>query len=43
MSMVKSVDDELKMEEREDIKAATITANIRPLRPSGISFSTNVG
>ena len=33
MSMVKIVEEELKMEVREDISAAIITANIRPLAP----------
>ena len=33
MSMVKIVEDELKMEVREDIKAAIITASINPLAP----------
>ena len=33
MSMVKMVEEELKMEVREDISAAIITANIRPLAP----------
>ena len=33
MSMVKIVEEELKMEVREDIRAAIITANIRPLAP----------
>lgn len=33
MSMVKMVEDELKIEVREDIKAAIITASIRPRAP----------
>ena len=33
ISMVKMVEEELKMEVREDISAAIITANIRPLAP----------
>ena len=33
ISMVKMVEEELKMEVREDIRAAIITANIRPLAP----------
>ena len=37
MSMVKMVEEELKMEVREDIRAANITANIIPLKP-GINF-----
>lgn len=34
MSMVKMVEEELKMEVREDIRAANITANINPDNPS---------
>ena len=41
MSMVKIVDDELKMDVKEDIKAANITASIRPRRP-GINDNTVV-
>ena len=33
MSMVKMVEEELKMEVREDIRAANITANIMPRAP----------
>ena len=33
MSMVKIVDEELKMEVKEDMRAANITASIIPLRP----------
>lgn len=33
MSMVKMVEAELKTEVREDIRAAIITASIRPLKP----------
>ncbi len=33
MSMVKMVEAELKMEVREDIRAASITASIRPFTP----------
>ena len=36
MSMVKMVDDELKMEVREDMRAASITANMRPRTPTGM-------
>ena len=35
MSMVKMVEAELKTEVREDMRAAIITASIRPLRPLG--------
>lgn len=41
MSMVKIVDDELKIEVRDDISAANMTANIRPRRPAGKSSFTN--
>ncbi len=33
MSMVKMVEDELKMEVREDIRAANMTDNIMPRKP----------
>ncbi len=33
MSMVKMVEAELKMEVREDIRAASITASMRPFMP----------
>ena len=35
MSMVKMVEAELKIEVREDIRAASMTANIRPRIPKG--------
>ena len=42
MSIVKMVDDELKIEVREDMRAAIITASIRPRAPVVIySLSTN--
>lgn len=37
ISIVKIVDAELKMEVNEDIKAANITANIKPRRPNIIT------
>ena len=40
--MVKRVDAELKIEEREDIRAESNTASIRPLTPSGISSVTSL-
>lgn len=43
MSMVKMVDEELKMEVSDDTSADIITASIKPRRPSGISSSTKVG
>jgi len=36
MSIVKMVEAELKTEVREDMRAAIMTANIRPLRPVNI-------
>ena len=39
--MVKMVDEELKTEVKEDIKAASITANIRPRRPTGSKLLTS--
>ena len=42
MSIVKMVELELKMEVKEDIKAANITAIINPLIPSGIKFMTKL-
>ena len=40
--MVKMVEDELKMDVREDIKAESMTANMRPLNPTGRSSLTNL-
>lgn len=40
--MVKIVEEELKMEVRDDIRAAIMTANINPLSPSGIFSFTNM-
>ena len=42
ISIVKIVDDELKIEVKEDMRAANITANISPLAPFGISSVTNL-
>ena len=39
MSMVKMVDAELKIDVSDDIKAANITANIKPLIPEKTSLS----
>ena len=41
-SMVKMVEEELKIEVRDDIRAAIITASMRPFRPGGISSSTSL-
>ena len=41
MSMVKMVEEELKMEVREDMSAASITASIMPRAPTGISSVTS--
>ena len=41
ISMVKIVDEELKIEVKDDIKAANITANIRPRTPTGSKLFTN--
>ena len=41
MSMVKIVDEELKIDVKDDIKAANITANIRPRTPTGSKLFTN--
>ena len=41
MSMVKMVEEELKIEVKDDIRAASITANIIPLAPVGISSVTS--
>jgi hypothetical protein len=41
MSWAKMVEAELKMEVREDIRAANMTANMRPRRPTGINSFTN--
>ena len=43
ISMVKIVEDELKMEVREDMRAAIMTASMTPRAPVGISLSTSVG
>ena len=43
MSIVKRVDAELKMDVRSDIRAASMTASITPLRPSGMMPSTSAG
>ena len=43
MSIVKSVDAELKMEVRSDIRAASMTASITPLSPSGMMPRTRAG
>ena len=40
--MVKIVEEELKIEVREDMRAASITANIIPLAPVGISSVTSL-
>lgn len=40
--MVKMVEAELKMEVSEDMRAANITANIRPLMPTGILSLTSM-
>ena len=41
ISMVKMVDAELKMDVRDDIRAAIITANIMPRRPENIQVREN--
>jgi hypothetical protein len=41
MSWAKMVEAELKMEVSEDIRAANMTANIRPRRPTGIRWFTS--
>ena len=43
MSMVKSVLAELKIDVRSDIRAASMTAIMTPLRPSGMIPSTMAG
>ncbi len=40
--MVKMVDEELKIELSEDMRAASMTANMRPRRPSGMSSLTSM-
>ena len=40
-SKVKMVEEELKIEVKDDIRAASITANIIPLAPVGISSVTS--
>ena len=42
MSMVKMAELELKIEVRDDISAASITASINPRRPSGIVSLTSL-
>ena len=42
MSMVKMVEDELKIDVNEDIKAESITANIKPRSPTGNNSLTNM-
>ena len=42
MSIVKMVDELLKAEERDDMRAAIMTANINPTRPDGKILSTNL-
>ena len=42
MSRVKMVELELKMEVREDMRAASMTASIRPLTPTGIFSFTSL-
>ena len=41
-SMVKIVEELLNIEVSDDIRAAIITANMRPFRPDGISSSTSL-
>ena len=41
-SIVKMVEEELKIEVREDMRAAIITANIRPFKPGGMSSRTSL-
>ena len=41
-SIVKMVEDELNIEVREDMRAAIMTASMRPLRPEGIRSSTSL-
>ena len=43
MSMVKMVELELKMEVREDMRAASMTASMRPRTPTGIFSFTSLG
>ena len=38
ISIVKIVDEELKIDVREDIKAANMTANMRPRTPEGMAI-----
>ncbi len=40
MSTVKMVEEELKMEVKDDMRAANMTASIMPRSPSGISLRT---
>ena len=42
ISMVKMVEEELKIEVREDMRAAIMTASIKPFKPEGISSSTSL-
>ena len=41
-SKVKMVEEELKIEVREDMRAAIMTASIKPFKPEGISSSTSL-
>ena len=41
MSMVKMVEEELKIDVKEDMRAAIMTASIIPLAPVGISSVTS--
>ena len=41
-SIVKIVEEELNIEVKEDMRAAIITANMRPFKPGGISSSTSL-
>lgn len=43
MSIVKMVEDELKMLVNELIRAAIITLSIKPIAPGGIKLSTSMG
>ena len=42
ISIVKIVDEELKIDVREDIKAANMTANMRPRTPEGNNSFTSL-
>ena len=41
-SMVKMVEEELKIDVRDDMRAAIITASMRPFRPGGMSSRTSL-